>query len=114
VSINARAIPGAVITYTVTITNPGSSNATNVSISDALGALPVTFRSQFDDGTGLGCTAVQGIAVDPGTGTFACQTNAADAPVDFADFTAGTVNVTNLTAASGGGIVRIKYQVTVN
>jgi len=107
-----RPIPGAIITYLVTITNPGSSSATSVSIADALGALPVTFRTQFDDGTGLGCTGVQGIAVDPGTGTFGCRTNT-NGDGDFADFTAGTANVTNLTV-NAGGTVRIKYQVTVN
>ena len=96
----------------MTITNPGTSNATNVSIADALGALPVTFRTQFDDG-GPSCIAGQGIAVDPGTGTFGCRTNT-NGDVDNADFTAGTVNVTNLTVNSLGGVARIKYQVTVN
>ena len=107
-----RSIPGSVITYLVTINNPGTSNATNVSIADALGALPVTFRTTFDDGVTT-CVGAQGIAVDPGTGTFVCRTNT-NGDGDNADFTAGTVNVTNLTVNSGGLPVRIKYQVTVN
>jgi hypothetical protein len=114
VSVNARPIPGAIITYQVTITNPGSSNATNVSVSDAMAGLPVTFRTQFDDGTGLGCTALpaQGIAVDPGTGVFVCRGNS-NADGDNADYTGTTLSVTNLTV-NAGGTVRVKYQVTVN
>lgn len=36
VSANAKAIPGAVVQYTITVTNSGSEDATNVVISDTL------------------------------------------------------------------------------
>jgi len=110
-----RSIPGSVITYLVTIANPGTSNATNVAISDALGALPVTFKTQFDDG-GPACAAGQGIAVDTGTGTFLCLTNAAaDDNADFGVTLPNTVTVTGLTVnAAPSNPIRIKYQVTVN
>lgn len=110
-----RSIPGSVITYLVTITNPGTSNATNVSIADALGALPVTFRTTFDDGVTT-CVGPLGIAVDPGTGTFGCQTNAGlDDNADFGVTLPNTVTVSGLTVnAAPSNAIRIKYQVTVN
>jgi hypothetical protein len=103
-----RYIPGAVITYTITIDNTGgSSDATSVSIADNLGALPVTFATQFDDGTDT-CGAGQGIVVN---GT--CYTNAADGGSPDASFAAGTVSVSGMTVAAGTSTT-IKYQVTVN
>jgi hypothetical protein len=91
-----RYIPGAVITYTITIDNTaGTSDATSVSISDALGALPVTFATQFDDGVDT-CAAGNGIVVNG-----ACYTNAADGGSPDASFGAGTVTVSGMTVAAG-------------
>jgi len=104
-----RAIPGAVITYTVTITNPGSSAATSVSISDALGALPVTFVADFNDGA-PDCTGTpgRGIVING-----ACFTNGADGGTPDASFGAGTISVSGMTVGAGT-TTTIKYQVTVN
>jgi len=104
-----RAIPGAIITYQVTITNPGSVNATNVSISDNLFGQPVTFRTTFDDGTA--CPADSGIYI-VGDAT-PCKTNT-NGDADNADFTGTTVSVTNQTVNALGGTKVIRYQVTVN
>lgn len=102
-----RAIPGAILTYTVTISNPGAANATSVSISDALGALPVTFATQFDDGVDS-CGAGEGIVVDN-----LCYTNAADGGTPDANEAGGTISVSGMTVNAGATTV-IKYQVTVN
>lgn len=103
-----RAIPQAVITYTITIDNSlGTSNATSVSISDSLGGLPVTFVTQFDDGVDT-CGAGQGIVVN---GT--CYTNLADGGTPDASFVANTVSVSGMTVNSAT-VTTIKYQVTVN
>jgi len=91
-----KAIPGAIITYQVTITNPGSVNATNVSISDNLGAQPVTFRTTFDDGAA--CPGNSGIYI-VGDAT-PCKTNIVDG--DSGDYTGTTVNVTNQTVNASG------------
>jgi hypothetical protein len=107
-----RYIPGSVITYIVTIANPGSSDATSVSISDDLSALPVTFKTQFDDGA-TACAAGQGIAIDPGTTTFTCYTNAADGGTPAASSVGGVVTISGLTITAGQ-TAHIKYQVTVN
>jgi uncharacterized repeat protein (TIGR01451 family) len=105
-----KAIPGAVVTYTITISNTGNADAT-VSVTDSL-ATQITngylaFKTQFDDGTNS-CSAGQGIVVD---GT--CKTNANDG--DNADWnvtTANTVTVTNLTVPAGQNKV-VKFQVVI-
>jgi hypothetical protein len=109
---NPKAIPGAVITYTVTVSNAvGGSNATSVSITDSLaaeiGAGRLAFRPQFNDGVTVTCTAVQGIVVN---GT--CNSNAADA--DNGDWNVGssTVTVSGLTV-NAGATATIKFQVVV-
>lgn len=109
---NPKAIPGAVITYAVTIANAaGGSTATNVTITDDLsaeiGAGRIAFRTQFDDGS-PSCAAGEGIAVSG-----ACNTNGADA--DSADWnatTANTVTVSGLTINAGASAT-IKYQVVI-
>jgi uncharacterized repeat protein (TIGR01451 family) len=99
-----KAIPGAVVTYTITVTNPAGSTATvsSVSIADTLDG-NLEFKTQFNDGTD--CGADKGIVV---AGT--CNTNAADA--DNANYDAGSVNVTGLSLAPNETKV-IKFQVTV-
>lgn len=111
IGAGAKAIPGAIVTYTITITNPAASTATvsGVSIADNLnneiaviGSL--AFNTQFDDGTDT-CAADEGIVVDN-----TCLTNTAD--LDAADFTANVVNVAGANLAPGASTI-IKFQVTV-
>lgn len=109
---NPKAIPGAVITYTVTVANAaGGSNATNVTITDDLsaeiGSGRIVFATQFNDGA-PSCAAGEGIAVNG-----VCNTNVADA--DSADWdatNASTVTVSGLTINAGASAT-IKYQVIV-
>jgi len=125
-----RAIPGATITYIITINNSaGTSNATNVSISDNLGSLPVTFTGAVlptavafnDSGSAnpspIDCTAsgtAYGIVVNG-----QCFTNTADGAETHgtvtadANFAAGTITVSGLTVNAGTTAV-IKYQVVLN
>ena len=121
VSVNAKAIPGAVITYTITVANAaGGATATSVSIADSLNAeitsVPphLAFATQFTDATNA-CAAGQGVVV-AGGGEIAggvCKTNAVDVQaITNADFTANVVNVSGLSIA-GGTTATIKFQVVV-
>jgi uncharacterized repeat protein (TIGR01451 family) len=109
-----KAIPGAIVTYTVTVANTaGTVTATNVSISDSLNAeitaLPprLAFATQFT-GNVPACNANEGIVVGG-----ACKTNGND--LDGADWSitgANTVTVTGLSLAPGASTT-IKFQVTL-
>lgn len=109
----AKAIPGAIVTYTITITNPPASTATasSVSISDSLDAQitagNVAFNTLFDDGTA--CVAGQGIVVDG-----VCKTNASavDDNVDWNVTNPNTITVTGLSLAPNTSKT-IKFQVTI-
>lgn len=117
---NPKAIPGAVITYTVTVSNAaGGSQATNVTITDIMPG-NVTFKTQFDDGAGPVCTATQGIVVDAdgsGAGARVCKENAGPpGDTDGADFnvtTANAVTATGLTINAGANAT-VQFQVTIN
>jgi uncharacterized repeat protein (TIGR01451 family) len=106
-----KAIPGAVITYTVTVTNAaGAANATNVAITDDLSAMigagNIAFKTAFDDGVAPSpCAAGSGIVVNN-----VCKTNTGDA--DGADFTANKVTVSGLTVNQGTSAT-IKFQVVI-
>ena len=118
-TVSPRAIPGAVMTYTITVTNNGAAacaNATSVNITDSLnseitsahlafGNTPVGW---FDDGV-TACAAGQGIVVGG-----VCKTNAsaADDNVDFNVTTGNTVTITGLSVPFGTSTV-IKFQSTI-
>jgi uncharacterized repeat protein (TIGR01451 family) len=106
---NPKAIPGAIMTYTITVSNASGATATNVTVSDNLTGMPVTFAPHFNDGITVVCSATQGIVVN---GT--CKTNAGfDDGADYNITTANTVLVSGLTVTAGTSAV-IKFQVTVN
>lgn len=114
---NPKAIPGAIITYTLTVANAaGGANATGVAITDSLAteitAGHLAFNTQFNDGVNT-CALAQGIAVDPNTGTYACKTNTNDA--DGADWnvSAGNTVTVNGLSLNAGQTARIKFQVVV-
>jgi hypothetical protein len=115
---NPKAIPGAVVTYTVTVSNPvGGATASSISITDNLttevtganphlvfGNTPVGY---FKDAANT-CAAGQGIVVGG-----VCKTNAGDADgADWSATGANTVTVTGLSLAPGASTT-IKFQVTV-
>lgn len=133
-----KAIPGAIVTYTITITNSGAQSATNVAISDDLntevtGATPhLAFGNNdtnsspdggFKDAT-KDCAAGEGIVVTDGTSgaTAACETNAYSANNDGTTWndagggaTYGATNkvvVTGLTVDAGESAT-VKFQVTI-
>ena len=98
---NPKHIPGAVVEYTVTVSNAAGSAlpATSVTLTDVLPGT-VTFRP---DTYAVG----QGISVG---GTPRTNTNG---DADGADFTTGTVTVTIASLAPGASTV-ILFRVTVN
>jgi uncharacterized repeat protein (TIGR01451 family) len=101
-----KAIPGAVMTYTIQVSNAaGGANATNVAITDNLTGMPVTFATQFNDGVDS-CSAGFGIVVNN-----TCNSNLADA--DNGSFAGNTVTVNGLTINAGASAT-IKFQVVVN
>lgn len=106
-----KAIPGAVVTYTITITNNGAASATDVAITDSLDteitAGRLAFKTQFNDGANS-CTAENGIVVN---GT--CYTNADDGGTPAVKFSSNTVTVGGLTINSGGGSATVKFQVVI-
>jgi hypothetical protein len=126
--VSPKAIPGAVITYTVSIANAaGGANATNVKVIDDLASAitnGVTFGNgstdagqtdtNYNDGT-TSCLGggARGIVVDG-----VCKSNANDA--DFtswnqaADPNGGTnkVGASNITV-NAGSTSTVKYQVTI-
>jgi len=106
-----KAIPGAVITYTITVSNAaGGATATNVTISDSLAAeIPghLAFAVHFQDAVN-NCGGAQGVVVNG-----VCNSNISDA--DNADFNvtaANTITVSGLTIASPGSAV-VKFQVVI-
>jgi hypothetical protein len=114
--VNPKAIPGAIVTYTISIVNSGSGTATDVSIADSIQteitAGTVAFNTLYEDGTTT-CNDTEGIAVQNGGGAPVCQTNASGD--DFADFgitTANTVTATGLTLAAGQ-TATLSFQVTI-
>jgi len=106
-----KAIPGAVLTYTVQVSNTGAQPATSVTISDNLNteitAGHIAFNTAFLDGSN-NCGAGLGIVVNT-----VCKTNTNDG--DGADFNltgADTVTVSGLTIPAGNSAT-IKYQVVI-
>ncbi len=95
----ANPAPGDVIEYTITITNSGTGNASNLTTSNAIPG-NTTFNAD-SYGSGLG------IQVD----TFA-KTNIVDG--DLASFGGNTVTAGPYTVGGSGGTKVIKYQVVVN
>ena len=106
---NQKAIPGAVITYTVQVSNAaGGSQATNVAITDNLNAEitagRIAFATQFNDGVDS-CAAGEGIVVGG-----SCNTNAAD--IDNGSFAGNTVTASGLTINAGTSVT-VKYQIVI-
>lgn len=91
--------PGAVIEYTLTITNSGSGAATSVTTSNAIPTHTTFLPNAYGASTGI---QVGGVA----------KTNAADA--DGASCDGNTVTVGPFSLSGSGGQLVIKYQVSVN
>ena len=112
-TVNPKAIPGAIITYTITIVNNGTGTATGINITDIVDEITtgiVSFNTLYNDGSTT-CPAGQGIAVKDGSDVIAvCKTNLSD--TDSADFTVITATADNLTL-TGGETATMAFQVTM-
>jgi uncharacterized repeat protein (TIGR01451 family) len=111
--VNPKAIPGAILTYTITIVNNGTATATGISISDIIEEITtgtVAFSTQYDDSTTT-CAAAQGIAVKDGSEAAPlCKTNVGD--VDSANFTGITATAAGL-ALAAGETATMAFQITI-
>lgn len=92
---NPKAIPGAVIEYTITVTNSGAAAAAAVTLTDSI----PTNTTYVANSMMLGATSLTDLAdADGGT--------AAGSPVASISINAGTV-------AAAGGTATVKFRVTV-
>jgi uncharacterized repeat protein (TIGR01451 family) len=92
---NRKAIPGAVIQYTIVVTNTGTASATAVALSDNIPANTTYVPASM-------------------TLNAAALTDIVDAPTpDAGAFTGTAVNVNAGTVASGGGTATVTFRVTV-
>lgn len=117
-----KAIPGAIVTYTITIANSGGQSATSVSVTDSLNTeitnSRLAFTTQYNDGT-TSCSSGYGIVVDDdagGANAPACKTNSNidDGTID-ADWSVtgtNTVTVTGMAVAASSSAT-IKFQATI-
>ncbi|MEO1573405.1 MAG: hypothetical protein AAFU65_00410 [Pseudomonadota bacterium] len=112
---NPKAIPGAVIEYTITVSNgAGAATATNVNVTDDLsaeivgggGTEALAFLSNVYGGTG----DIQLTVTSGGVPTVTPLTEEADA--DAGSFTANVVAVTGITLA-GGDTAEVTFQVEI-
>lgn len=115
-SSNFKAIPGAIVEYTVTLTNSGGTNATGVVITDLLPTNGVTFQTgQYN--AGASDVSIQVGAAAP---TFCVAEAGADSNGDGCFRTAGgvlTVGAPAITQVATGGAaselaVRFRMQIT--
>ncbi|MFQ5634930.1 MAG: hypothetical protein ACE5G3_06330 [Gammaproteobacteria bacterium] len=110
---NWKAIPGAVVEYTVTIVNNGVTAADNVSVSDTIQIANVTFNDGDPYATGDATITVNAAdVISPGS----CQADAV--ATDGCTYDAGTGALVLGTAAGvsipAGQTAVFTYQVTIN
>jgi uncharacterized repeat protein (TIGR01451 family) len=105
-SANPKAIPGATVEYTITISNTGSQAATLQSISDTMPAA-TTFRA--DEYPGATDVSIQ---VDANPVTYCTST--ADADGCVLTGTTLTVGGPTLTSIAAGSTIVVRFRVTIN
>ena len=108
-TVNPKAIPGATVEYTLTITNNGAVAANGVSFTDAIAATLALLQNSY--------TATSNISITAGGPTRYCiAENGTDANTDGCFFSAGVLTVSPATpiviAAASSAVV--KYRVTIN
>jgi hypothetical protein len=111
---NPKAIPGAVIEYTITITNAASAaTASSIAVSDSLNAEITGGRLAFNTTTYGATQGIQVTAPNINGGVATALTNASDADQGDFNVTAGnTVTVTGI-SLTGGQSATVKFRVTV-
>jgi uncharacterized repeat protein (TIGR01451 family) len=112
---NPKAIPGAVVQYSVTVTNAGASAATGVAISDPLPANTTFVQGAYASGTdvevqvGPSGTPTRCIAESPAdTNVDGCFRNPSGQLVVQAPMSIGTVNT------GAANAVTVRFRVTIN
>ena len=85
---SGRAVPGARIEYTITISNTGAAGATSISIADIIDSDVTFITDAYEAG-------LSNVEFDRGTGTNSfCVADAADADGDDCEWNAGTSTLT--------------------
>jgi uncharacterized repeat protein (TIGR01451 family) len=105
-SANPKAIPGATVEYTITITNTGSLDATLSSISDTMPTATTFLPDEY-----LGSADVS-IQVDANPVSYC--TSDADADGCVLAGTTLTVGGPTLTTIAAGSTIVVKFRVTIN
>jgi len=108
VSVNAKSIPGAVVEYTITVSNAaGAQTATLTSISD-----PVPANTAFTGGQYAGATDV-GVKVGAAAEVF-CTASGSDS--DGCSVTAGAVTVGSpaITTIAANTSIVVRFRVTID
>lgn len=119
-----KAIPGATVTYTLTVSNAsGTAIANGVAVTDSLATMItdgyLTFVTDYNDGTGapVPCGAGSGLLITNGGGSETCFADGgathSGVYADFGVTTANTITVTGLTVGPGQ-TATVKYQALIN
>ncbi|HEU4431339.1 MAG TPA: hypothetical protein VFT98_21445 [Myxococcota bacterium] len=109
---NPKAIPGATVEYTVTVSNAvgASATATNVQVSDSLNAEITAGTVAFDANGYAAGAGMQVTAPNIAGGAPTALSNAADA--DQGDFTANAVTVNGITLNAGESAT-VRFRVVI-
>ena len=110
--VNPKAIPGAVVEYTVTISNDAAASAaaTNVQVTDSLNA-EITALTVAFDANGYGAAAgMQVTSPNIAGGVATALSNAAD--LDQGDFTADVVTVGGISLLAGESAT-VRFRVVI-
>lgn len=112
-----KAIPGAIVLYTITITNSGTADAKAVTVADSLAgmAASLSFVTQYNDGVAPSnpCAVGSGIVIKEGAAAATCRTNDTDAEGSpLANFTTNVVNAGPMTVPAGT-TTTIKFQAEI-
>ena len=115
VSSNAKAIPGAVVEYAVTVTNSGSAAATGVQVDDPIPTNTAFTQNQYSGGT-------RDVRVTTGTGDVFCVAEQAATDTNNDGCcrpTAGTLRILpsllgTITPAGPNNVVTVRFRVTIN
>lgn len=111
VSPNAKAIPGAVVEYTIAVANSGAQPATLQSVSD-----PIPANTTFVTGQYTGSSDVS-VQVGASPATFCVAESGVDTNADGCVRSAGgtlTVGAPAVTTVAAGTTVNVRFRVTIN
>ena len=113
-AVNPKAIPGATVEYTLTVTNTGATAASGVSFADPVGAVLALSQGVYNAGASNVTIAVTG-----STTRYCVAETGADANADGCSFSGGTLTVNPSTpivvgATAPNNVAVIKYRVTIN